>query len=98
MEKAKKIKIILGIIYFLIVSIFLWYFFTNFSMDEVTSYEFIKKNRDLLSTFKELETFSKIPDVFPLILVPQIGLFFLFIIICTLVDLTYFYQLIKFNS
>ena len=57
MEKAKKIKIILGIIYFLIVSIFLWYFFTNFSMDEVTSYEFIKKNRDLLSTFKEKNFF-----------------------------------------
>ena len=58
MEKAKKIKIILGIIYFLIVSIFLWYFFTNFSIDEVTSYEFIKKNRDLLSTFKEKNFFS----------------------------------------
>tara|TARA_B100000287_G_C20565486_1_gene754313 strand:- start:527 stop:1240 length:714 start_codon:yes stop_codon:yes gene_type:complete len=57
MEKAKKIKIILGIIYFLIVSIFLWYFFTNFSMDEVTSYEFIKKNRDLLLTFKEKNFF-----------------------------------------
>ena len=58
MEKAKKIKIILGIIYFLIVSIFLWYFFTNFSIDEVTSYEFIKKNRDLLSIFKEKNFFS----------------------------------------
>ena len=59
MEKAKKIKIILAIIYFLIVSIFLWYFFTNFSMDEVTSYEFIKKNRDLLSTFKEKNFFGQ---------------------------------------
>ena len=58
MEKAKKIKIILGIIYFLIVSIFVWYFFTNFSIDEVTSYEFIKKNRDLLSIFKEKNFFS----------------------------------------
>jgi len=53
MEKPKKIKIILGIIYFLILSIFLWSFFSNFSMDEITSYEFIKKNRDLLLGFRE---------------------------------------------
>ena len=57
MEKAKKIKIILGIIYFLIVSIFVWYFFSNFSMDEITSYEFIKKNRDFLLEIKESNFF-----------------------------------------
>ena len=57
MEKAKKIKIILGIIYFLIVSIFLWFFFSNFSMDEITSYEFIRKNRDSLLGIKESNFF-----------------------------------------
>tara|TARA_B100000965_G_scaffold45245_1_gene33127 strand:+ start:423 stop:1136 length:714 start_codon:yes stop_codon:yes gene_type:complete len=57
MEKAKKIKIILAIIYFLIVSIFLWSFFSNFSMDEITSYEFIKKNRDSFLGFKESNFF-----------------------------------------
>ena len=57
MEKAKKIKIILGIIYFLIVSIFLWSFFSNFSIDEITSYEFIRKNRDSLLGFKESNFF-----------------------------------------
>ena len=57
MEKAKKIKIILGIIYFLIVSIFLWFFFINFSMDEITSYEFIRKNRDSLLEIKESNFF-----------------------------------------
>ena len=57
MEKAKKIKIILGIIYFLIVSIFLWFFFSNFSMDEITSYEFIRKNRDSLLEIKESNFF-----------------------------------------
>jgi len=60
MEKAKKIKIILGIIYFLIVSIFVWYFFSNFSMDEITSYEFIKKNRDFLLEIKESNFFFTI--------------------------------------
>ena len=57
MENAKKIKIILGIIYFLIVSIFLWFFFSNFSMDEITSYEFIRKNRDSLLGIKESNFF-----------------------------------------
>ena len=57
MEKAKKIKIILGIIYFLIVSIFLWFFFSYFSMDEITSYEFIRKNRDSLLGIKESNFF-----------------------------------------
>jgi len=53
MEKAKKIKIILGIIYFLILSIFLWSFFSYFSMDEITTYEFIRKNRDFFIEFRE---------------------------------------------
>ena len=53
MEKLKKIKIVLSIIYFLIVSIFLWSFFTTFSLDEITSYEFIRKNRDFLVGFRE---------------------------------------------
>tara|TARA_X000001036_G_scaffold387998_1_gene384040 strand:- start:1319 stop:2032 length:714 start_codon:yes stop_codon:yes gene_type:complete len=53
MEKAKKIKIILGIIYLLILFIFLWSFFSIFSIDEISSYEFIKKNRQLLLDFKD---------------------------------------------
>ena len=53
METAKKIKIILGIIYFLILFIFLWSFFSIFSIDEISSYEFIKKNRQSLLDFKE---------------------------------------------
>ena len=53
MEKLKKIKIVLSIIYFLIVLIFLWSFFTTFSLDEITSYEFIRKNRDFLVGFRE---------------------------------------------
>ncbi len=53
MEKAKKIKIILGIIYFLILFIFLWSFFSFFLMNEISTYEFIKKNRNLLLDFKE---------------------------------------------
>ena len=46
MEKAKKIKLFIGLFYLIAVSIFLIFFFSKFSLQEVTSYEFIKNNRD----------------------------------------------------
>ena len=53
MEKEKKIKIFLGSSYLLIVIVFLWFFFSYFSFDEITSYELIKSNRDNLNELKE---------------------------------------------
>lgn len=52
MNKTKKIKIILGISYILIISIFLWFFFRNFSIQDFTSYDLIKANRDILEGIK----------------------------------------------
>ena len=52
MEKEKKIKFFLGIGYLLIISLFLWVFFENFSLSELTSYEFIKNNRDFIIKIK----------------------------------------------
>ena len=52
MNKTKNIKIILGISYLLIISIFLWVFFQNFSIQDFTSYELIKTNRDTLEGIK----------------------------------------------
>ena len=46
MEKAKKLKLFIGLFYFLFVGLFLYYFFSNFSLQEITSYDFIKNNRD----------------------------------------------------
>jgi uncharacterized membrane protein YdjX (TVP38/TMEM64 family) len=46
MEKAKKIKLFVGLFYVAMVGGFLYYFFSKFSFDEITSYEFIKNNRD----------------------------------------------------
>ena len=46
MKKAKKIKLFIGLFYVLAVSLFLYFFFSRFSLQEVTSYEFIKNNRD----------------------------------------------------
>ena len=45
MEKTKKIKLIIGISYVCLVLIFLLLFFSKFSLQEITSYDFIKKNR-----------------------------------------------------
>ena len=57
MEKDKKIKIYLGLAYFLIVILFLWAIFNKFSFDELTSYDFIKNNRDYLISLKESNFF-----------------------------------------
>ena len=45
MEKAKKIKLIIGLSYSILVAIFLFLFFSKFSLQEITSYDFIKINR-----------------------------------------------------
>ena len=52
MEKAKKTKIIIGLCYLTLVTLFLLMFFSKFSIDEITSYDFIKENR---SYFQELK-------------------------------------------
>ena len=52
MEKEKKIKIFLGSAYLLIVFVFLWFFFSKFSIQDFTSYELIKANRDTLEGIK----------------------------------------------
>ena len=57
MKKDKKIKIYLCLIYFLILSIFLWVFFSKFSINEIISYDFIKNNRDYLISIKESNYF-----------------------------------------
>ena len=57
MDSAKNIKIILGLIYILIICIFLWFFFKYFSIEDFTNYELIKSNRDSLSQLKQNNIF-----------------------------------------
>ncbi len=57
MEKSKKIKITLGLFYIIIVSTFLYFFFTKFTFEELTSYDFIKNNRDYFIQFKQTNLF-----------------------------------------
>ena len=53
MEKSKKIKITLGLFYLIVVSSFLYFFLTKFTLEELTSYEFIKNNRDYFFGLKK---------------------------------------------
>ena len=57
MEKTKKIKLFLGIFYLIILSLFLYFFFSKFSFQLVTSYDFIKENRDFFFNLRESNLF-----------------------------------------
>ena len=46
MKKAKKVKIIAGLFYLFLVLSFLYFFLSKFTLAELTSYEFIKNNRE----------------------------------------------------
>ena len=57
MEKAKKTKIIIGLCYLTLVSFFLLMFFSKFSIDEITSYNFIRDNRLYFQELKNSNLF-----------------------------------------
>ena len=52
MKNTKKLKICLGISYIVLISIFLYFFFSKFSLQELSSYEFIKNNIDYFANLK----------------------------------------------
>ena len=53
MGKSKKIKLYIGLFYLILVSLFLYYFFSRFTLEEIASYDFIKNNRDYFCQLKE---------------------------------------------
>ena len=57
MEKTKKIKIFIGLSYLILISIFLFLFFSKFSVEEITSYNFIKENRSYFLELKNSNLF-----------------------------------------
>ena len=57
MEKSKKIKLFIGLFYLSAVSLFLYYFFSKFSLQEITSYDFIKNNRDFFFEMRQSNLF-----------------------------------------
>jgi len=57
MEKTKKFKIYIGLFYIVVVGVFLYYLFSKFSLQELSSYEFIKDNLDYFSKIKTKNIF-----------------------------------------
>ncbi len=57
MEKAKKFKLFIGLFYLVLVGLFLYFFFSKFSFQEITSYDFIKNNRNYFFELKKTNFF-----------------------------------------
>mgnify|MGYP001499604866 FL=1 len=57
MKKEKKLKFFLGSTYVLIILSFLWVFLDNFSLSEISSYEFIKNNNEYFNQLKNKNFF-----------------------------------------
>jgi len=57
MAKSKKIKLFIGLFYISAVGLFLYFIFTKFSFQEITSYEFIKNNRDYFYNLRQTNLF-----------------------------------------
>ena len=57
MEKSKKIKLFIFLFYLFAISLILYFFFSKFSFQEITSYEFIKNNRDYFYELRQTNLF-----------------------------------------
>ena len=57
MEKAKKIKIFIGLFYLIAICLFLYFFFSKFSLQDLTSYDFIRENRSYFFELKNSNLF-----------------------------------------
>jgi len=57
MAKSKKIKLFIGLFYIFTVSVFLYLIFTKFSFQEITSYDFIKNNRNYFFELRQSNLF-----------------------------------------
>ncbi len=57
MKKAEKVKLFVGLFYLILLGLFLYFIFSKFSFQEITSYEFIKNNRDYFFNLKQSNIF-----------------------------------------
>jgi len=57
MAKSKKIKLFIGLFYISAVGLFLYFIFNKFSLQEITSYEFIKNNRNYFYELRQSNLF-----------------------------------------
>ena len=57
MEKTKKIKLFIGLSYLFIICLFLFFFFSKFSLQEILSYDFFRDNRSYFVEIKNSNLF-----------------------------------------
>ena len=57
MVNTKKIKLYIGLFYLIFVGLFSYFFFSKFSFQEITSYEFIKNNRNYFIELRQSNLF-----------------------------------------
>ena len=57
MKNTKKIKLFIGLSYLLIVCLFLYFFFSKFSLSEITSYDFLRDNQSYFFELKKSNLF-----------------------------------------
>ncbi len=57
MEKTKKIKLFIGLFYLLIVCLFLYFFFSKFTLQQIMSYDFLRDNRSYFAELKNSNLF-----------------------------------------
>ena len=53
MQRMKNIKIWIGLLYLILLSVFLYFFFSKFNIQEIITYNFIKSNIEYLINFRE---------------------------------------------
>ena len=53
MEKSKKIKITLGLIYLMVISSFLYYLFSHFNLEDISSIRIVQSNAERLNDLKD---------------------------------------------
>jgi len=57
MENTKKIKLFIGLSYLLIISLFLYFFFSKFSIEQIISYDFLRDNQSYFNELKKSNLF-----------------------------------------
>ena len=72
MEKSNKLKLFIGLLYLILICLFLYFLFSKFSLKEITSYDFIRENR---SYFVELKNSNLILIFFIFLLLTILWVF-----------------------
>ena len=61
--KSSNLKLIIGLAYLVLILIGLFFLFSSVDLKDLTSYEFIRKNKDLIIQYKD-ENFIFLTTIF----------------------------------